>query len=145
LTPGNKDLNSSVVGIKFTSHQDSKVQEFDAAPDSGPQIDLTANPKKRPTFKEKCLKGPSTSKEKHQPAGIIKKFQVETTNPNLPSTENLGKPSLKLLETEGKKLAIENPEAQQNKSKVIKVGKPHQKPGQNFGHDETPIPYYFYY
>jgi hypothetical protein len=145
LTQGNKDLNSSVVAIKLTSHQDSPVQEFDSAPDSGPQIDLTANPKKRPNFKEKCLKGPSTSKEKNQPAGIINKFQAETPNPNHPSTENLGKPSLKLLDTEGKKLAIENPEAKQNKAKVIKVGKPQQKTGQNFGREETPIPYYFYY
>jgi hypothetical protein len=145
LTQGNKDLNSSIVGIKLTSHQDSPVQEFDTAPYSGPKIDLTANPKKRPTFKEKCLKGPSTSKEKNQPAGIIKKFQAETTNPNLPATEKLGKPSLKLLDTEGKKIAIENPEAKQNKAKVIKVGKPRHKRGQNFGRDETPIPYYIYY
>jgi hypothetical protein len=145
LTQGNKDLNLSVVGIKLTSRQVLPVQEFDTAQDSGPQIDLTVNPKKRPTLKKKCLKGPSTSKEKNQPAGIIKKFQAETANPNVPSTDNLAKPSLKLLDTEGKKIAIENPEAKQNKAKVIKVGKPHQKTGQNFGRDETPIPYYSYY
>jgi hypothetical protein len=52
---------------------------------------------------------------------------------------------VKLLDTEGKKIAIENPEAKQNKAKVIKVGKPHQITGQNSARDEIPIPYYFYY
>lgn len=145
MTPGNKDLNSSVVGIKLPSHQDSPVRVFEAVPDSGPQIDLTQNLKKGPTSKEKCLKAPATPKEKKQPAGIMKKFQSETTNPNLPSTENPEKPALRLLDTEGKKLAIENLETKQNKAKVIKVGKPHQKRDQNLAHDEIPIPYYFYY
>jgi hypothetical protein len=145
MTQGNKDLNSSVVSIKLPSHQDSPVRGFDATPDSGPQIDLTQNLKKGPTFKEKCHKASATSKAKMQPAGIMKKIQSETTNPNLPSTENPGKPAMRLLDTQGKKLAIENPETKQNKAKVIKVGKPHQKRGQNFARDETSTPYYFYY
>jgi hypothetical protein len=143
MNRGTKDLNSSVVVIKLQSHQDSTVRGFDAAPDSGLQIDLTVNLNKGSISKQKCLKRLAGSKEKKQPAGIMKKFQAETTNPNILSTENLGKPSLKLLETEGKKLAIENPEAKQNKSKVIKVGKSHQKRGQNSARNEIPIPYYF--
>jgi hypothetical protein len=145
MTPRNKDLNSSVVVIKLQSHQDSPVRGFDAAPDSGLQIDLTVNLNKGSISKQKWLKPLATSKEKKQPAGKMKKFQAGTTNPNITSTENLGKPSVKLLDTEGKNLAIENPEALQNKSKVIKVGKSHQKRGQNSARDEIPIPYYFHY
>jgi hypothetical protein len=141
MTSRNKDLNSSVVVIKLQSHQDSPVGGFDAAPDSGLQIDLTVNLNKGSTSKQKSLKRLATSKEKKQPAVILKKIQEETTNPNHPAMEYLQERAPKLINTGGKKLAIKNPEAKQNKAKVIKVGKPNQKRGQNSKRDETLIPY----
>ena len=107
---------------------------------------------------------PATRKEKKQAAGIMKKLQAETTNPNIPSIRNFGKklqaettnsnipsimnfgkPAPKVIDTEAKKLAIENPEAKQNKAKVIKVGKIQQKIGLNIARDGTPIPYNYYH
>jgi hypothetical protein len=143
--PVKKDSDPSIIFIKSPARHGSPGQELDAPPDSGPQIDLTINLKKGPTVKGKSPIARGISKEKKQQAGIVKKPQAESTNPNLTNTENFGKPAPRLIDTEAKKLAIENPEAKQNKAKIIKVSKSQNKRGLNLARDENPIPYYYYH
>jgi hypothetical protein len=159
-----EDCRRSILCIKSPARQSSPGQGLDAAQDSGPQIDLTKNLEKRSTVKRKIPMATATVKEKKQAAGITKKLQAETTNPNIPSIrnfrkklqaettnpnipsiENFGKPVPKLIDTQAKKLAIENPEAKQNKAKIIKVGKIQQKTGLTIVRDETPTPYNYYH
>ena len=144
-TPVKKDYDQSIDCIESPARHGSPGQELDAAQDSGWQIDLTKNLKRGPTLKGKIPMAPGISKEKKQPTGIVKKLQAECTNPNLPILENFGKPASKIIDTEGKKLAIENPEAKQNKAKIIKVGKIQQKTGLTIVRDETPTPYNYYH
>jgi hypothetical protein len=143
-TSRKKDLDISVAFINSPKRPGSVVQGLDTLPDAGLQIDLTVNLNKGSTSKQKSLKRLATSKEKKQPAGILKKIQEETTNPNHPAMEYLQERAPKLINTEGKKLAIKNPEAKQNKAKVIKVGKIQKKKTLNLVVEETPISYYYH-